>query len=41
MNTFISIVGILLLVAGIVGVVISLSMGKRTIKKLGIAGVLT
>ena len=40
MNTFISIVGILLLVAGIVGVVISLSMGKRTIKKLGIAGVL-
>ena len=40
MNTFISIVGILLLVAGVVGVVISLSMGKRTIKKLGIAGVL-
>lgn len=40
MNTFISIVGILLLVAGVVGVVISISMGKRTIKKLGIAGVL-
>ena len=40
MNTFISIVGILLLVAGVVGTVISVTMKKQVIRKLGIAGLI-
>lgn len=40
MNTFISIVGILLLVAGVVGTVISVTMKKQAIRKLGIAGLI-